>query len=213
LPCSAAVTCGGSGACVSDRCVSDAGTASLQTSRRLVLDATEVALIQRGSSRGPGELPTSATLGRAEEGPAAVLLRFDVPADLEVLEGYLLVEHVGEGARSGDGVGLHAERIIGPWQARTVTWLDGPELKDVHAPSVVVRHGATPTLRLDVKPLFQRARGAEPPDQGVALMIDQKTANGVEVVLLPGVASPLPGDPETHDGASHQAPRLELYVK
>jgi len=211
-PCSAAAGCGTT-ACVAGRCLSDAGEAALQSSRRIVLDPTDIALIQRGSSLAAGALPATATLGRVADGPGALLLRFDVPADAQIMEAYLLVEHGGEGATGGEGVGVHAERIVGPWEARSVTWRDGPELKDVHAPSFAVLRGSPATLRLDVKPLFLRPRGGEPPDQGIALVVDPRTANGLDVVVIPGVTSPLPGDPDTHDRPVRHAPRLELYVK
>jgi len=182
--------------------------------RRFVLEATEVAFIERRSALGPGELPTTATLGRTGSAPAAILLRFDVPRDVEVIAAYLLVDR--DEHSDAEGVGLHAERIIGQWDARTVTWLAGPELRDVRGPSLVLRRGAPARSRIDVRPLLVRVPGGESPDQGIALLADRSTSEGASIVLVPELSSPLAGEPdEAGDPGSTPllAPRLELYVK
>jgi hypothetical protein len=207
-----AASCGAGAACVANRCQSDAGAAALVHTRRFVLDPTEVAFIQRGSARRPGELPASVTLGRASEGPATVLLRFDVPPDLDLVEAYLLVDPSEDAVAEGHGVPIHAERVIGPWDARSATWTEAPELRDVRAPSACISGGAV-GLRLDVLPLFARPHGAEPPDQGIALLADGLSPRGASVVLVPGMSSPLVGEPAPSDRAPLHGPRLELYAK
>jgi hypothetical protein len=211
--CSAPDSCGDKAACVSSRCVPDAGVSALATTRRLVFDPIDVAFIERGGASRPGELPVSVTLGRAGAGPAAVLLRFEVPADLDIVEAYLLIDHTEDARMTDAPVGVHAERIVEHWSARSVTWLQGPALRDVHAPSSSVRRGSPVRVRIDVRPLFLRPHGEELPDQGIALVADRTTPSGATVVLVSGLAGSLPGDPDPGDGSELRAPRLELYVK
>jgi hypothetical protein len=210
--CQTADVCGPGAACVANLCQRDGGSNVLARSRRFVLDATDVAFIAKGSSLAAGELPATVTLGRAGSGPSAVLLRFELPADVEVLEAFLLVDRADD-ATDGEGVGVHAERIVGPWSGKTATWVDGPELKDVRAPSHVLRRGAPLLARIDVRPLLARPRGGEPPDQGIALVTDRTAGAGASFVVVPGLSSPLPGVTEVESRAPAHAPRLELYVK
>jgi len=210
--CDAPASCGAGSACVAGRCETDGGASSLAKSRRIVLDPVEVAFVERGRE-APGTLPASVALGRDGGGPAAVLLRFVLPRDVEVVQASLLVDRAEGSGAEGEGVGLHAERVIGPWTAASATWLSGPELRDVRAPSVVLRRGAPRRVRVDVGPLFLRPHGAEPADQGIALVADRSSGEGASIALAPGMAAPLPGDVDTGAAAPPRAPRLELYVK
>jgi hypothetical protein len=212
IVCDAPGACGVASACVALRCVADGGSPVSDKSRRFVRDATDVAFLERGGSVRTGELPATVVLGKAGDGPAAVLFRFDMPRDVEVQEAYLLVERADDGATDGAGVGLHAERVIGPWDARTVTWLNGPELRDDRAPSLILRQGAPRLLRIDVTSLV-KAHPGEPPDQGLALVADRESPTGVTLATVPDMTSPLVGDPHVDEGSRLHAPRLDLYVK
>jgi len=176
-----------------------------------------VSFIQRGSSAPPGALPSAVRLGRSGEDSTAVLLRFDIPEGLEVLEAYLLIDRAeGGDARVSDGVGvrLHAERVVSAWSPATVAWNGGPELVDPRAASLVVRRGAPTTLRVPATAVVVGARQAgEPPDRGVALRADGSTEQGLAIALAPSMSSPAAGDPDQAETPAVRGPRLELYVK
>ena len=198
------VACDGAGPC---------GGVVSTTSRRFVLPVTEEAYLERGTAAPPGTLPAWVTLGKQGNGPRAVLLRFAVPADLEVEQAFLLFARADDVDSDGAGVGLHAERVIGPWRPESATWVSGPELRDARDPTLLLRRGGPRRIRVDVTRMMKRPNAAEPPDQGVALVADRATSQGVAITLVPDVASPLPGDPESVLNAIHLPPRLELYVK
>jgi hypothetical protein len=206
--CQTAAACGPNAACVAHLCQGATTPNVIAKSRRIVRNPTEIAFIARDNALAAGDLPYTVALGNAGGGPAAVLLRFDMPSDVEVLEAYLLVDRALD-ARDGDGVGVHAERIVGAWSARTATWLDGPELSDVRAPSLLLRRGTPLLVRLDVRPLLARPHGAEPPDQGIALVADTRAGAGASFVLAPSLSSASDAD----GTSAARAPRLELYVK
>ena len=213
VTCQGVGSCGEKAVCVAGLCQADGGVSDLVKSRRIVLDAVDVAFIERGSAAPPGSLPSSVTLGREGQGPAAVLLRFDLPRDVEVLRAFLIVERDEDARSDGAGVGLHAERIIGAWDPGSVAWRDGPELRDVSAPSFVLRRGGPSRLRLDLDRLLRHPRTDEPPDHGIAIVADRSTADGASIVVLPKLPSPLPGDPPSGPVLGPSGPRLELYVK
>ncbi len=185
----------------------------LAKTRRLLLWPAAIALIARGTGAA-GVLPTSVTLGRDGDGPRAVLLRFDVPPGVQVIEANLLVDR-DDGDPDGAGVGLHAERVTGGWTPSEVTWRDGPPLEDVHAPSVVVRQGSPSTLRLPATAVFlaSNERRGEPPPEGLAILADATSRDGVAITLAPTVRA----DDADRSGAgtryAPREPRLELYVK
>ncbi len=216
-PCNPGGMCaGGASGRGTELCRYDGLATLTPKARRVVLDPTEVAFIARGSAAPAGTLPRSATLGRAGDGPRAVLLRFAVPRGLDVLEAYVVVDWAEDGDPDGAGVGLHAERIVGPWAAASATWLEGPELHDARAASTIVRQGGPARLRLDAS-FLRHAHADEPPepepDQGVAILSDRPTARGIAIALAPSLSWPLAGDPAGAASPAPRAPRLELYVK
>jgi hypothetical protein len=182
-------------------------------SRRFVLPATELAYLERSGAARAGTLPAWVTLGKQGDGPRAILLRFDIPGDLEVQQAFVMIDRAEDAEGDGAGVGLYAERIIGGWDAAKVTWEAGPELRDVHAPETVLRPGQPRHLRVDVTALFQRPHGAEPNDHGIALLASRAAPTGVGLTLIPNFTSPVLGDPHVPSATTDQVPRLELYVK
>jgi hypothetical protein len=199
------------------------------TSRRLVLPAAAVAFIQRGNNVPAGTLVSPATLGRAKDGPSAVLLRFEVPREADVLAAYLLIERGDETppVDGAGGVALHPERIEEPWDPATVDWLHGPALHDVRAPSLLLRAGSPRLLRIPLGALLHGAAREVLGPRGtfdVALVADRFTPSGASLALAPPPYGPLIGDGPTAGAGARGtgaavdpepagAPRLELYVK
>ncbi len=184
----------------------------LRKAGRLLLEATEVAVVESGEAR-PGALPTAVTFGRAGDGDKAILLRFAVPRDVDILAAYLLVDRADVGGSDGAGVGLHAERIAGPWSGWS-TWATGPALIDEHGASVALRRGGPLRIRVDASFLSRLPAGE--PLEGVALVADAKTRDGVAITVASSLSVPLAGDPSSGSAdplESPRAPRLELYVK
>ncbi len=200
-------------ACRASSCGADAG---LTHGRRLVLSPVALAFIERGSRAVAGALPASVTLGRSGDSPSAVLLRFELPREVEVLEAYLLVARGDDasGTGGGEGVGLHAERIVEDWAPGSVTWLHGPELRSAAARPFLVRRGGPRAMRVDVTDAIRApAAKDEPADHGLALVADRSTPGGVVIALGPSPSSPAVGDPDQAESPSPLEPRLELYVQ
>jgi hypothetical protein len=184
----------------------------LRKAGRVVLGASEVAVIESGEAR-PGALPTAVTFGRASDGDKALLLRFAVPRDVDILAAYLIVDRADLGGSDGAGVGLHAERIVGPWSGWS-TWTTGPSFVDEHGASVALRRGGPVRIRVDASFLSRLPAGESL--EGVALLADTKTREGVAIAVASSLSTPLAGDPSS--GSTDpldvpRAPRLELYVK
>jgi hypothetical protein len=185
----------------------------LARSQRLVLDPVDVAFIERRGDLLPGSVTPVVTLGRRGEGEAALLLRFDVPAGLEVVRAWLVLDRAEGAGLEDDGASLHVERIAGPWDASSVTFVDGPPLADLGAPRLSVRGTATRRLRLDVTALLQSWRRRGDPCEGLAVLADRSTPTGVRLQALPRLSVSLPGDPTRAPPGEGSGPRLELYVK
>jgi hypothetical protein len=209
-------------ACPTEPCPATVADARLpQPSwRRFVLEPVDIAFIQRGSGLLAGLLPASATLGRASDGPAAVLLRFELPRDVDLVQANLVFDRARDTLQQvggdGAGVALHAERIVGPWSGAMATWLDGPELEDPHTAAIVLRRDSPSRVRLDVTSLVKPSSTDAPPDQGLALLAHVSTASGAAIVLVPGMTLPLAGDPGPIGAVPWiraQGPRLEVYAK
>ncbi len=184
----------------------------LRKAGRLLLGATEVAVVESGEAR-PGALPTAVIFGRAGDGDKAILLRFAVPRDVDILAAYLLVDRADLGGSDGAGVGLHAERIVGSWSGWS-TWATGPALVDDHGASIALLRGGPVRVRVDASFLSRLPVGEAL--EGVALVADTKTREGVAITVASSLSAPLAGDPSsgsTDPLESSRAPRLELYVK
>jgi hypothetical protein len=205
--CAALVAVSGCGA-ARPACEGRCETAVPPKSRRILLEPADVAVIARGFRQG-GVLPSSLTLGRKGDGDRALLLRFDIPPEVDVLAAYVLVDLRGVDV-DGAGVGLVAERILEPWSAASATWLDGPELEGARAATLVLGRGGPSRVRLDAGFLAGRdvARAG---GHGIAIAADRATDTGAVVAVTPEVGSPLAGD--GLPGRRSRGPRLELYVK
>ena len=193
--------CGPHSACVASRCLDRGSVAAIATARRLLYAPVDAAYIRRGD--GAPQPTVLATLGRPEG--ALMLLRFavDLPAEVSVIEAYLLLERATDVDVDPVPIALHVERVTQPWDGQSVSWAHQPHLNDVGAPIASARwRSGRRDIRLDVRNLVQRWARGRRDEFGVAVVAQGESATGVTVVLAP--------DP----GASGAVgPRLELYVK
>jgi hypothetical protein len=224
-------------ACVAGACVPASAAPEVEAldkfgayrARRLVVRPVDEVRLASGSDEG--QLPRVATLGRARDAGAMLLLRFavDLPPGVAVMGAYLLLDRVPVVDPDPAGVSLHAARIVEPWVGRSTTWGRAPRLGDARLPATVAT-AASRTVRLDVRALVQRWRKHESDDQGIAVLADGSSATGMTFALADGVgesASPVfsvraPGPPSLYAVATGgdslpepaiQGPRLELYVR
>jgi hypothetical protein len=234
--CTTGADCGPARACVSGRCQTEAvdgGAPAIQFARRLVLSPVDVAYVRAGDAAGAG-LPAIFTLGRERDGGAVLLLRFSAPvtAGAQVVEAYVLLERAPTVDADAVPVGLHAARVVEPWDSRSVTWPTLPLLEETRAPSTWVRAEGPSVVRLDVRDLVRRWSARDPRDRGLAIVSESTTPTGVAFTMARGaerdVAPPTTSFGTIAPGAGERAssadvapsiagqgslPRLELYLK
>ena len=109
-------------------------------------------------------------------------------------------------------VAIHADRVIGRWNPRTVSWSTAPPVEDVRLPRTVIASTTPSLVRVDVTDLVRLWLAHDPRDQGLSIVAENETATGVTFTL--GGTS-LPDPKETSPGKSDlsQPPRLEVYVR
>lgn len=209
--------CGAQAACVAGRCVARAATPAIDSARRLVFTPVDVGWARRGSGRPSGGPPALATLGLGDG--ATLYLRFALPLPREttVLEAYVLLDRVPDASADFTPIALHAARVVGAWDSRSLTWGTQPPVQEVGSPVTRVAGAAGTTVRLEVRELLQRWRKREQDDFGIAVVTEGRTATGVTVALAPYDVPADRRDPvlAAPSGARAQleGPRLEAYVR
>ncbi len=211
---------GGGQTCVAGRCVDESGGKDagpkLQpaimgaTTRRVIARPTDVAYLRAGTE--PGSVPPAVVLGKDD---ARLLLRFEVPLAREdnVLEAYLLLDRLDVMDTDPSSIYLHVERILDPWDARSITWARQPRLEDERAPATIVTVGARPMIRLDVTAFVQRWKRHDPSDQGLAVVAGLTNTSGMAFAAVDSVGTePDPSDPSKPSWIP-SGPRLELYLQ
>jgi hypothetical protein len=151
-------------------------------------------------------------LGRDD---ARLLLRFQQPIAEEeaVVEAYLLLDRVDAVDVDPSPISLHVERVIDPWDARSITWARQPRLEDLRSPATIVTGSGRPLVRLDVKALVTRWKRHDPTDQGLAVVVGTRNPTGMAFAMAPlNGNDPDPGEPVRAVWAPN-APRLELYLQ
>jgi len=202
--CMAEAECGPQSSCVAGRCVVHGAIPLIASSRRVVYAPVDEATIHRGG-HGPGPSARIVSLGRDDD--ALVLLRFQVPIppEADVIEAYLILQRaVGIDADPAI-IALHAARIVGPWDGRTVSWAVQPRLEDFGAPVTRVRPVSGPVVRLDVHDLVRRWRRGGRDEFGVAVVAEGRSPTGIAFAM-----APTSGDPAS---PPFIGPALELYMK
>ena len=153
-----------------------------------------MAYLRRGDSPAGGAVPSLFTLGRRADGDEMLLLRFaaPLPPDATVVEAYVLLERSDAVDMDPSPIGLYAVRVVGPWDARAVSWATQPPVQDVRSPLTPLVPAAEHALvRIDVRTLVHGWQRHDPRDQGLAIVAQAPTTTG----------------------ATFASGRLELYVK
>jgi len=221
--------CGAQASCVAGRCVAHGATPAVSTARRLLFEPVDVGWVRRGD----GAVGDVATIGRGDG--AVILLRFSIALapEASVVEAYLLLERVPGIDADPVAMTLHATRIAGAWDSRSLSWARQPLTDEMGAPVTRVVPAAGRLVRLDVGTLVQRWRRRAADDFGLAVVTEGESPTGMPIalgpvdvpadrddpVLAPHAASGIQ-DPRTVAPASVgdprrqlAGPRLELYVK
>jgi hypothetical protein len=187
--------------CVAGMC--EGAPSPLAGSRRLVLQPTAIAVLEQAApSSSGGALPALITLGRAGD-DAELLLRFDLRLDRSatVLRASVMLDRSDAVLTDPAPVPLHANRVIGRWDERTVAWVTAPAVQDVRSPRTLVPSSGPTRIRVDVTDLARRWLAHDKADRGVAIVAESASATGVSFVL--GSTS----------GEDREPPRLEVYVR
>jgi hypothetical protein len=158
-----------------------------------------------------------------------------LPAEVHVLEAYLVLERATDGEADPVPITLHATRIVQAWDGRSVSWARQPRFEEAGAPITRVWPSSGRLVRLDVRALVQRWRRRSGEDFGIAVLAEEATSTGIAFALAPEVAKPddallgpastpsrAPSFNEPHPAppasiaeprAQLQGPLLEVYVK
>lgn len=234
--CIAQNDCGAQAACIAGRCQPEARVPVIQSAgvRRLVIAPIDAAFVRRGDASASAS-PVFA-LGRAADGDALLLLRFDVPLapTTTVVEAYLLLDRSESSDADPSPIVLHASRIIDPWDARTLSWARQPRLDDLRSPSTAATP-LRPLVRLDVRELVRGWRAHSRVDQGIAVVAENASPTGISFAFAPPLmesardadrisASSVRAPPPAFFASTSEdlpplatgvtsGPRLELYVK
>jgi hypothetical protein len=213
--CGSEADCGAQASCVAGRCVAHGARPAIDTARRLLFVPVDVAYLRRTA---PGGDATIATLGRAGDEHATVLLRFaaKLPPEATVLEAYVVLERAGAVDADPAPVALHAARVVEAWEGRSVSWATQPRIVEVGAPVTRAMPSAGALVRLDVRSLVERWRTHEHGDFGVAVVSEGASPTGIAFVVRPTTSARAPADPvlaAAGPRAQAAGPRLELYVK
>jgi hypothetical protein len=209
--CSATPECRQGLDCVAGAC--EPSPSPLAGSRRLVLPPADIAVLQRGEPSAAGALPTLLTLGRTSDGPAELLLRFDLHLDRSatILRASVMLDRTDAVLPDPAPVALHANRVIGRWNERSVSWATAPPVQDVRSPRTIVWSPGPRQIRVDVTDLARRWLAHDVADQGVAIVAENTSPTGVTFALGP---TSLPSAEPHAVGVTDEAPpRLEVYVR
>lgn len=205
--CTESVVCGTDRICVGGRCEPRTQTdiaPTIMATRRLVIPADEFAVVQRG---GGDPLSPVAVLGR-DGSPTVVFMRFSVrlPPTTKLVEAHLLVRKVESALTSETPVVLRTARVLDAWDPRSVEWGAQPRVESVRTPRVPVLHGGGSWVRLDVRNIVRAWRSHDHHQQGIALVADTSTPEGVTLAFAPF---------HTRDPIVDQLSdvHLELYVR
>ncbi|MBV9948995.1 MAG: hypothetical protein JOZ69_19255 [Myxococcales bacterium] len=186
--CASELDCGAQASCVAGRCVARGATVAIDTARRVLLPPVDMAYVR---SEGTG-LPSEAVLGGSRDRDATLLLRFalSLPPEAMVLEAYLVLERAPGRDVDPGRLLLKTERVVEPWQGRSVTWASQPRVREIGAPVTPVVWSAGPLVRLDVRALVDRWRKRTGDDFGIAVAVEGRGGPPVPFVLSPTASSP-----------------------
>ena len=198
VPCISPGTCGSGYECLANRCTVLGSDVASSATRRIVLTPADIAVVTASGERPSQGIPGAVRFGSAQEGSAALYLRFGpvrAPAP-RIDHAFLLLDPMPGAPRGGADVRVEALRIAQAWNERTLSWSDQPR-GGIPASRALARARPPSTLRIDVTELVRYQRERSQDDVAVAIKASAGAGAGAAFAT----------------GATHgQAPRLEVYV-
>src|SRR5580658_6549276 len=170
--------------CVAGKCLAKDATSIYVGTRRMVLPASDLAVLERGAHSEGGALPAIFTLG-APSDRTELLLRFDFRLDrgASIVRASVLLDRSNAVMSDPLPVAIHADRVIGRWNPRTVSWSTAPPVEDVRPPRTVIASTTPSLVRVDVTDLVRLWLAHDPRDQGLSIVAETETATGVTFTL------------------------------
>ncbi len=195
--CSATYTCPDKQLCVLGRCRKASRVPITDKASRQVMAPVDVAQISSGS-KGGLEIPEILVLGRQDDGPSKLLLRFalKLPKKTKLQRALLVLEPLPKCTRLPGRLRLELSHILSPWNSKSVSWARQPKMS---LPMAAADQPAVPPkpIRLDVTELVRQWAQHRSRYHGLALIASGTSPSGV------CYASGL---------SWGQGPRLELYL-
>lgn len=193
-PCASAGTCPDGEECLANRCVTAGGQPVGAADRRVVLEPTQVTVVDRHAEVGE-PLPSTVTFGSHQGGKTLLYLRFaPTPRRGRLRAAFLVLEPAVGAAQGSVDVSVTAWRIVERWQQGEVSWLAPLALEPPSARGIA-RPSPASVLRVDVTQLVE-ASTRQQSDHGIALV----SSGGADL-----------GASYATGGGLGARPRLELY--
>lgn len=215
--CSGPAECAKLSSCVAGQCLRDGAIPAISASRRFVLPPEAFAVLEPGEPSFGGALPAWVTLGRANDRGVMLLLSFDLHLAKirSVLRASVLLDRSDAFASDAVPISLHAEAVIGRWDARKVRSSTVPPLEDVRSPRTVVWPSGRRVVRVDVTTMAQHWLSGDPAFQGLAIVAENTSPTGVTFAMRTASLPELDARGVVPSGREVLArgPRLELYVQ
>ena len=232
--CAAESDCRGKASCVAGRCVAHGATAVIDSARRILFSPVDIAYVRPSRDDRDADV---ATLGSARDEGSLLLMRFaaSLPPEAHVLEAYIVLERMTDVDTDPVPIALRAERVVDPWDGRTISWARQPRFEEVGAPVTRVYPQSGSLVRLEVRGLVQHWRRRAGRDFGIAVVAEGQSTTGIAFAISPaamGSSEPAPasvaptfpssGMVDLHGLSSasvarprdhSSGPRLELYVE
>jgi hypothetical protein len=194
LVCAAPGACGPAQICAAGRCVTPGFDPVSSDADRIVVAASEVAVVSVGAAKA--QLPDEIALG--EGSSPVVLLRFPAPWGnrARIAAAFLTLELQDASRDDGRPITFSVARILEPWSGGDVTWGRLPRL----SPPLVTANlrASRRDVRIDVTGLVARWARGQPDEQGIALWASG--AGGAGPTYATGALGAL-------------GPRLDVYVR
>ncbi len=199
MPCNSPGTCGSGYECLANRCAPLGSELASPTARRIVLTPANIAVVTASGQRPTLGVPGAVRFGSAQEGAAALYLRFGpLRATAPRIEhAFVLLQPLPGAPRSGDDVRVEALRVGEGWNERTLSWSNQPRV-GLPASPALARAAPPSTLRIDVTELVRYQRQRSQAD--VAVAIKAGSGSGAGAAFATGATQ-------------GHAPRLEVYVR
>ncbi len=136
-------------------------------------------------------MPSVIVLGKSNE-RARLFLSFSIhlPKNGVMRSADLLLSRTRDIDMGPTPIELHAERIVEPWDARSISWPFQPRTEEAHAAHATVSSSSAKIVRLDVRSIVQDWPLRDPSDQGIAVLSDRANDTGTSFAYMSSEAPP-----------------------